>query len=85
MLDGSCYNFLISLQTSKIVTDSFHSWIEDNKCIQACGLNRMSVGLSSDFLGEHELQRSICGNSCLEECLNVVEIFTNLASGEGKT
>ena len=60
-------------------------WVESEHCVRWCGLDRMSVGMSSDALAEQGSARTICSPSCRNNCPNLIDLFSNIASGEGKT
>eukprot|EP00250_Pteridium_aquilinum_P005348 c15457_g1_i1 orf=154-693(-) len=70
-------------QTSQVVADMFAEWMETDECIQSCGLDRMSVGISSDALVERGFAKVVCSRACQNNCPNVIDLFTNLAAGEG--
>eukprot|EP00250_Pteridium_aquilinum_P005349 c15457_g1_i3 orf=95-613(-) len=70
-------------QTSQVVADMFAEWMETDECIQSCGLDRMSVGISSDALVERGFAKALCSHDCQSNCPNVIDLFTNVAAGEG--
>jgi hypothetical protein len=60
-------------------------WVESDECVQLCGIERMTVGLSSDALFEPSFRSSpLCSLPCLNSCPNLRHLFSDLASGEGK-
>ena len=73
-----------SLQTSIVSTeDEFKEWVETDDCVNLCGLERMSVGLSSDVVVEEATMASLCSASCQDNCPNVIDLYSKLAAGEG--
>jgi hypothetical protein len=59
-------------------------WIETDECLDACGLPRMTLGLSTDALLEPGFTRKLCLSSCRSMCPNIDDLYTNLAAEEGK-
>ncbi|XP_055830696.1 uncharacterized protein LOC129899694 [Solanum dulcamara] len=57
--------------------------IESDECISACGANRNSVGISSDSLLESKFTSKLCSQQCNQKCPNIVDLYYNLALGEG--
>ncbi|KAL3834417.1 hypothetical protein ACJIZ3_009153 [Penstemon smallii] len=74
---------LYTCTTSEIEAENLKDWIETDECINACGLQRKSLGISSDFLLESRFAQKICSNECYKSCPNVVDLYFNLAAGEG--
>ncbi|KAH9309670.1 hypothetical protein KI387_037581, partial [Taxus chinensis] len=71
-------------QTSRIVAETIMEWIESEECVQACGLQRMSVGMSTDDLSSYShFTSKLCSDKCQNSCPNVVDLYLNLAAGEG--
>ncbi|KAL4191587.1 hypothetical protein AMTRI_Chr07g81350 [Amborella trichopoda] len=70
-------------QSSEIVVENKVGWIETDECIQACGLDRFEIGISSDLLVEERFTQMLCSPNCYQECPNVVDLYFNLAAGEG--
>ncbi|KAJ9565372.1 hypothetical protein OSB04_001338 [Centaurea solstitialis] len=70
-------------KTSEIDVKNMKEWIESDECMNACGVDRMSVGISSDSLLETRLLAKICSSSCYENCPSIVDLYHNLAIGEG--
>jgi len=60
-------------------------WIESEECINACGLERMAVGMSTDSLLEPEFSAKLCSSECRNNCPNIVDLYVNLAAGEGQS
>ncbi|XP_047332011.1 uncharacterized protein LOC124935636 [Impatiens glandulifera] len=57
--------------------------IETDSCIAVCGVDRKSVGISSDSLMEPHFTAKLCSPECYTGCPNIVELYFNLAAGEG--
>lgn len=70
-------------RSSEIEADKVTNIIESDECIKACGLDRKSLGISSDALLESRFTQKLCSVKCLNQCPNVVDLFFNLAAGEG--
>lgn len=70
-------------KTSEVVTDEMYEMIETNECINACGLSRMSVGISSDALLEPHFTSTLCSQACYFNCPNIVDLYFSMALGEG--
>ncbi|WCJ36655.1 PAR1 protein [Euphorbia peplus] len=69
--------------TSEIEADRLRNWIETDQCIKACGLDRKSLGISSDSLVESSFTQKLCSPQCYDSCPNIVDLYFNLAAGEG--
>lgn len=70
-------------QSSAVMAEELVEWIESEECINACGLERMAVGMSTDCLLESESSRKLCSSKCRNNCPNIVDLYVNLAAGEG--
>ncbi|CAK7337296.1 unnamed protein product [Dovyalis caffra] len=70
-------------RTSEIEADRLRNWIETDQCIKACGLDRKSLGISSDSLLESRFSQQLCSPQCYDSCPNVVDLYFNLAAAEG--
>uniref|UniRef100_A0A7N0U6B4 PAR1 protein n=1 Tax=Kalanchoe fedtschenkoi TaxID=63787 RepID=A0A7N0U6B4_KALFE len=70
-------------KTSAIQANGLKNWIETNECIEACGLERKTLGISSDSLLESSFTGKLCSPQCYQNCPNVVDLYFNLAAGEG--
>ncbi|KDP46577.1 hypothetical protein JCGZ_08549 [Jatropha curcas] len=70
-------------KTSEVVVDILHEWIESDECISACGVDRNTVGISSDTLLQPQFLAKLCSNDCYQSCPNIVDLYFNLALGEG--
>ncbi|XP_068331089.1 uncharacterized protein [Pyrus communis] len=70
-------------RTSEIEADKLKDWIESETCIKSCGLDRKSYGISSDSLLESRFTQKLCSPQCYGSCPNIVDLYFNLAAGEG--
>ncbi|OVA17719.1 PAR1 [Macleaya cordata] len=70
-------------RTSEVVVEGMTDWIESDECVRACGVDRNSVGISSDSLLEPQFASKLCSPSCYQNCPNIVDLYFNLAAGEG--
>lgn len=70
-------------QSSEVIAEEINEWIETVDCINACGVERMAVGMSSDALVEAGFTRKLCSPQCYNNCPNIVNLYFNLAAGEG--
>ena len=70
-------------RTSEIEADKLKDWIETNKCVESCGLDRNALGISSDSLLESHFTQKLCSPQCYDSCPNIVDLYFNLAAGEG--
>jgi hypothetical protein len=71
-------------RTSEVMVQRIYEYIESDKCVEACGVDRKMVGISSDALLEHQFTAKLCSPACYQECPNIVDLYFNLAAGEGK-
>jgi len=69
--------------TSEIIAEEINEWIETEECLDACGLDRIVVGLSSDGLMEYKFTSKLCSPQCYNNCHNIINLYFNLAAGEG--
>ncbi|KAL0299528.1 UNVERIFIED_CONTAM: hypothetical protein Sradi_6612600 [Sesamum radiatum] len=69
--------------TLQIEADKLKNWIETDACIDACGLDRSALGISSDSLLESRFVSKLCSQQCYHGCPNVVDLYFNHAAGEG--
>ncbi|KAK0598098.1 hypothetical protein LWI29_031631 [Acer saccharum] len=69
--------------TSEIEADKLKNWVETDQCIKACGLDRKSLGISSDSLLDSCFTHKLCSPQCYDSCPNIVDLYFNLAAGEG--
>lgn len=70
-------------RASDIEADKLKDWIETDKCIKACGVDRHALGISSDSLLEPQFTHKLCSSACYRSCPNIVDLYFNLAAGEG--
>lgn len=70
-------------RTSEVVVERMSEYIENDQCVKACGVDRSSVGISSDSLMESQLTAKLCSQDCYNNCPNIVDLYFNLAAGEG--
>lgn len=71
-------------RTSEVVVERMAGHIESDECVKACGVDRHSVGISSDALLEPQFTAKLCSSKCYRSCPNIVDLYFNLAAGEGK-
>ncbi|CAI9774125.1 unnamed protein product [Fraxinus pennsylvanica] len=72
-----------SCRMSEIEAENLKDWIETDKCIKACGLDRNVLGISSDSLLDSHFTQKLCSTRCYGGCPNIVDLYFNLAAGEG--
>ncbi|KAJ7961323.1 PAR1 protein [Quillaja saponaria] len=70
-------------RTSEVVVERMADYIETDQCVKACGVDRNSVGISSDSLLEPQFTSKLCSPACYQKCPNIVDLYFNLAAGEG--
>ncbi|CAM8923322.1 unnamed protein product [Rhodiola kirilowii] len=71
-------------KTSEVMADEkLAGYIETDQCIDACGVERKSVGMGSDSLLESTFLAKLCSPECYQNCANIVDLYFNLAAGEG--
>ncbi|PKI43410.1 uncharacterized protein LOC116193232 [Punica granatum] len=70
-------------RTSEVVVERMAGYIESDECVKACGVDRNSVGISSDTLLEPQFTARLCSRECYRSCPNIVDLYFNLAAGEG--
>ncbi|XP_031488436.1 uncharacterized protein LOC116256265 [Nymphaea colorata] len=70
-------------RTSEVVVEKMTEWIETDECVRLCGVDRNSVGISSDSLMEPQFTAKLCSAECYGNCPNIVDLYFNLAAGEG--
>jgi hypothetical protein len=71
------------VQTSDVIAKNIHELIETEGCINACGVERMTVGISTDTLAERGFTNKLCAQRCYNKCPNIIDLYFNLAAGEG--
>jgi hypothetical protein len=72
------------LQSSIILAENQEEWIESDECVRSCGLERISFGLSTDLLLDSQSTAMLCSPECVNNCPNIIDLYINLAAGEGK-
>ncbi|XP_006358727.1 uncharacterized protein [Solanum tuberosum] len=72
-------------KTSEVLVSNIDitNLIESDECISACGADRNSLGISSDSLLESTFTSKLCSQQCNQKCPNIVDLYYNLALGEG--
>ncbi|XP_019165180.1 PREDICTED: uncharacterized protein LOC109161302 [Ipomoea nil] len=71
-------------KTSEVVVGSSMSeYVESDSCVKACGVDRKTVGMSSDALLEPTFTARLCSTACFNNCPNIIDLYFNLAAGEG--
>ncbi|KAL6520936.1 hypothetical protein OROGR_017505 [Orobanche gracilis] len=70
-------------KTSEVVVEGLSGHIETDDCVRSCGVDRRSVGISSDALLSPEFTAHLCSPACYQNCPNIVDLHFNLAAGEG--
>lgn len=74
----------LECKTSDVIAgNNLHEHIESDECLMACGLSRKSIGISSDNLLEPRFVGKLCSPRCRRNCLNIVDLYSSLALGEG--
>ncbi|KAL4355484.1 hypothetical protein GQ457_06G026170 [Hibiscus cannabinus] len=70
-------------RTSEVEVVSMANYIESDECVSACGVDRISTGISSDALLQPQFTTKLCAPACYQNCPNIVDLYFNLAAGEG--
>ncbi|KAF3623152.1 hypothetical protein CQW23_23920 [Capsicum baccatum] len=70
-------------KTSEVVVANMKEHIETDECVDACGVDRNTVGLSSDALLDSQFTSKLCSPACNHHCPNIIDLYFNLAAGEG--
>ncbi|KDP24516.1 hypothetical protein JCGZ_25080 [Jatropha curcas] len=70
-------------RTSEVIVETMADYIETDQCVKACGVDRNSVGISSDALLEPHFTAKLCSPPCYQKCPNIIDLYFNLAAGEG--
>nr|XP_043637240.1 uncharacterized protein LOC122608218 [Erigeron canadensis] len=74
----------LECRTSEVVVEiRLSEYIETDRCVRACGVDRNSVGISSDTLLDPQSISNICSSPCYHNCPNIVDLYFNLAAAEG--
>eukprot|EP00253_Pinus_taeda_P016628 PITA_16628 len=74
---------LFECLSSDVIAEKINEWIETEECKNACGIERLAVGMSSDALREGQFTRKLCSPDCYYNCPNILDLYFNLAAGEG--
>ncbi|BBH06223.1 PAR1 protein [Prunus dulcis] len=61
-------------RTSEVLVQGVAEYIETDQCVKACGIDRKSVGISSDALLEPQFMTKLCSPTCYQKCPNIVEL-----------
>ncbi|KAH6798394.1 hypothetical protein C2S51_034878 [Perilla frutescens var. frutescens] len=69
--------------TSEVVVEKLAGHLESDQCVAACGVDRRFVGISSDAFMTPEFISSLCSPPCYQNCPNIVDLYFDLAAGEG--
>ncbi|XP_010529780.1 PREDICTED: uncharacterized protein LOC104806532 [Tarenaya hassleriana] len=70
-------------RTSEVDVEGILNHVETDDCVAACGVDRKTVGISSDALLEPGFAAKLCSSACYDFCPNIVDLYFNLAVGEG--
>ncbi|XP_019179669.1 PREDICTED: uncharacterized protein LOC109174881 [Ipomoea nil] len=81
--DGHKVEYQCKTTSEVLVGSNTGEYIETDKCVSACGVDRKSVGFSSDPLLEPTFIAKLCSPDCYHNCPNIVNLYFNLAAGEG--
>lgn len=70
-------------RSSEVIVERMAQHIETDECVAACGVDRNAVGISSDAFFEPQFAAKLCSPPCYQNCPNIVDLYFNLAAGEG--
>lgn len=70
-------------KTSEIIAMTTKEYIENDGCVSACGVDRNTIGISSDSLLETHFTLKLCSPQCYYNCPNIIDLYHNLALAEG--
>ncbi|KAF5727354.1 hypothetical protein HS088_TW22G01047 [Tripterygium wilfordii] len=71
-------------KTSEVLVEGImREVVETDDCVNACGLDRYTVGISSDSLFDRHFTAKLCSPDCYQGCPNIVDLYSNLFLGEG--
>ncbi|KAK6120302.1 hypothetical protein DH2020_045993 [Rehmannia glutinosa] len=76
-------NLDYTCNTSEVVVERLSAYIETDQCVSACGVDRRFVGISSDAFLASDFTARLCSPACYQNCPNIVDLYFNLAAGEG--
>ncbi|XP_030445227.1 uncharacterized protein LOC115667824 [Syzygium oleosum] len=68
---------------SGIEAGGLRDYIETDQCVESCGVERRTLGIASDALLEPRFAQQLCSSKCYGSCPNIVDLYFNLAAGEG--
>ncbi|KAL3639455.1 hypothetical protein CASFOL_017362 [Castilleja foliolosa] len=77
----ACFFFQGTLAEQSVERLSGH--IESDQCVRSCGVDRRFVGISSDAFLSADFSSRLCSPACYQNCPNIVDLYFNLAAGEG--
>ncbi|OAE24158.1 hypothetical protein AXG93_2752s1730 [Marchantia polymorpha subsp. ruderalis] len=58
--------------------------IESDECLEACGLDRLTVGISTDGLQTGAFKEKICSEDCRHNCPQVISLYNIIYAEEGE-
>ncbi|KAG6555128.1 hypothetical protein Mapa_003163 [Marchantia paleacea] len=58
--------------------------IESDECLEACGLDRLTVGISTDGLQTGAFKEKICSDDCQRNCPQVINLYNIIYAEEGE-
>ncbi|GFP86268.1 hypothetical protein PHJA_000770600 [Phtheirospermum japonicum] len=76
-------NLDYTCKTSEVVVERLSGHIESDQCVSSCGVDRQFVGISSDAFLSAGFSARLCSPACYQNCPNIVDLYFNLAAGEG--
>ncbi|XP_015086198.1 uncharacterized protein LOC107029319 [Solanum pennellii] len=78
-------NIEVECQTSEAFASNkmLQEYIETDECVGACGVDRQSLGLSSDALVDSKFVAKLCSHHCYNNCPNIIDLYSSVASAEG--
>ncbi|KAG5626050.1 hypothetical protein H5410_011268 [Solanum commersonii] len=78
-------NIEVECQTSEAFASNkmLQEYIETDECVGACGVDRQSLGLSSDALVDSKFIAKLCSHHCYNNCPNIIDLYSSVASAEG--
>ncbi|CAI9106894.1 OLC1v1006138C2 [Oldenlandia corymbosa var. corymbosa] len=71
-------------KTSEIMASvALREHIESSDCINSCGVDKTTVGISTDKFLEPRFSKKLCSQNCQMNCPNIVDLYSRLALAEG--
>ncbi|KAG2286969.1 hypothetical protein Bca52824_046573 [Brassica carinata] len=70
-------------RNSAVEVEGIVNHVESDECVAACGVDRKTVGISSDAMMEPGFAAKLCSPACFDYCPNILDLYFNLAAGEG--